>query len=359
MKYKLVLLTAICVRCACAQEASSGIELSGTISVEGLGSPQLSDPPHDGSIAAGGFRVVLYPVWKIDDHWAVSAALQAYSDPYFYDQFTAPGESLRGNVLQANVSYSQFFSDGSLVIRAGELSSAFGSFLLRYDDAVNPLIDVPLTYGYYYEGVSTLALTGVEADATLGKLDARVQFTNSSPMNPRSPFDHDQYGNWTAGGGYTIRQGLRVGASLYRGPYLDRDYPYYFPGEWPPNRLPATAIGLDAKWGRGPWNLYGEWQRFQFDYHVIPTYIEQAGYVEARRTLTPRWYVAARAGYLRSSLPRQNQVYEIAAGYRPDRRQLIKLDYEAIPGPLIFGRSRHTIAIQLVTTFGPLAAWAN
>jgi len=32
--------------------------------------------------------------------------------------------------------------------RAGQLGSAIGSFNLRYDDAVNPLIDMPSLYGY-------------------------------------------------------------------------------------------------------------------------------------------------------------------------------------------------------------------
>lgn len=351
---RTALLTVIALTpCVLAQEASSGIELSGTISVEAIDSHQLAQSLRDGSNFAGGFRAVLYPVWKIDDHWSVSAAVQAYSVPYFYDQFSEQGERLKGDVLQANLSYSRFVGHGSIVIRAGQLTSAFGSFLLRYDDAVNPLIDIPLSYGYYYEGVTTLGLAGVEADATLGKLDARVQFTNSSPANPRSIFDRDQYGNWTAGAGYTIKQGFRVGGSTYRGPYLDHQFPFYFQGELPPSRLPATAVGVDANWGRGPWNVYGEWQRFQFDYHSIPTFIQQAGYAEARRTLSPRWYLAARAGYLRSEFP--YRVYELAGGYRPSAHELIKVEYEVRQGPAISANHEQIVAIQFVSTFGPLS----
>lgn len=353
MKYSALMLMLLWGPRAFAQEAASGVELSGTISVEAVDSHQLSEAPRDGSDVAGGFRAVLYPVWKISDHWSVSGAVQLYSRPYFYDQFSTQGYGLNANVLEAALSYSQFFTGGSVVIRAGELSSAFGSFLLRYDDAVNPLIDVPLTYGYYYEGVSTLSLAGAEADVTLGKLDARAQFTTSSPVNPRSIFDRDQYGNWAGGAGYTIKQGFRVGASMYRGPYLDRQFPYYFPGELPPNQLPATAVGVDASFGQGPWNLYGEWQRFQMDYHVIPTFIQQAGYVEARRTLRPRWYLAARAGYLRPSEGAPHQVYEIAAGYRPSRFELVKAGYQIEQGPAIRGTLANTLAVQFVTTFGP------
>jgi hypothetical protein len=72
---------------------------------------------------------------------------------------------------------------------------------------------------------------GVQVDATAGKWDARLQFANSSPANPRSIFDKDQYGNWAAGVGYSVFQGLRVGLSEYRGPYLDWQSPFFFPGE--------------------------------------------------------------------------------------------------------------------------------
>jgi len=58
-------------------------------------------------------------------------------------------------------------------------------------------------------------------------------------------------------------------------------------------------------------------------------------------------------------LSQRNQVYEIAAAYRPDRRELIKLDYEIIPDPPIGGGPPHSIAVQLVTTFGPLSASGN
>jgi len=351
-----LLILSLLIPSAFAQEATSGVEVGGTVSAQAVDSETLTAPPRDGSIVAAGFRAVLYPVWKINDHWAVSASLEAYSRPYFYNQFSTQGYGLTASILQATLSYSDYFPHGSIVIRAGELSSAFGSFLLRYDDAVNPLIDMPLTYGYYYEGVSTLPVAGVETDLTLGKFDARGQFVNSSAFNPRSVFERDQYGNWAGGAGYTIRQGLRIGGSIYRGPYLDRQYPYFFPGEWAPNRLPATAAGIDASWGQGPWNVYGEWQRFQLDYHVIPTLTFQGGYVEARRTLNPRWYLAARSAYLRSNEIPPYQVYEIAAGYRPGRNELIKLGYEIKQGSMIQGASANTLAIQFVTTFGPISA---
>jgi hypothetical protein len=262
-------------------------------------------------------------------------------------------------VLQANLSYSRFWENRSLVVRVGQLPSAFGSFLLRYDDAVNPLVDMPASYGYYFKGVSTASLAGAEVDASIGKVDLRTQFTNSSPANPRSVLDTDQYLNWAAGAGYTLRQGFRVGASAYRGPYLDRQSPFYLPGEAEPKDLPATGLGLDAQWGHGPWNIYAEWQRFQMDYHVMPNFKENTGYAEARLVLSPRWYLAARLGYVSANVFASWRWYEGAVGYRLGRHELVKVDYEVRQGADIYDAQQNTLAIQFVTTLGPLSFAAH
>lgn len=333
-----------------AQEANSGLELNSTISAEALYSPQLAIPERDNTPAMGAARVVLYPTWKLSKHWTLFGSLQAYSLPYFYQDFATSGHLLHGNVMQANLSYSRFWNNRSVIVRVGYLSSAFGSFLLRYDDAVNPLVDMPEAYGYYYSPVTTTGLPGAEVDSTLGKFDARLQFTNSSPANPQPLTSRDQYGDWTAGGGYTIVQGLRVGASVYRGPYLSRNYAFFFPGEWNPNLLPATGVGADVEWGHGPLNLNGEWQRFQMDYHAIPNFITQVGYAEARVTLHPRWYAATRLTYERPNMGFGSQTYEFAVGYRLGAHQLMKLDYQAQQGQNIVGASHNTLAVQFVTS---------
>ena len=338
-----------------AQEANSGFDLGVTASGEALYSPMLSSAPRNGSAATGAFHAVLYPTLKLGDHWTVSGAVEAYSHPYFYADFSTDARGVEVNILQAQVSYSRFWADRSLIVRAGQLSSAFGSFLLRYDDAVNPLVDLPMSYGYYSNGVTIKSLAGVELDATFGKFDLRNQITNSSPANPRSILDSDQYANWAGGAGYTIRQGLRVGVSAYRGPYLDHQFPYYFPGEASPSQLPATGVGADVQWGQGHWNVNGEWQRFQMDYHAIPTFINQIGYGEVRLGLNPRWYVATRLGYDRPSAFPGSQSYEFAVGYRAGSHELVKVDYEFNQGANIKGNQQNTLAIQFVTTLHPLS----
>ena len=198
----------------------------------------------------------------------------------------------------------------------------------QYDDSENPLVDLPMEYGYCYTPVSNLSVAGAQIDATRGKWDGRLQFANSSPANPRSLFQHDQYGNWAGGAGYTIHQGFRIGVSAYYGPYLDRQYAYFFPGETNPSTLPAQGLGLDVSWARGHWIVQGELQHFVLPYKAIPTFREQAGHVELKRTLSPRWYIATRDGYTSGNESGQAQCLETAAAFRPNRFQLIKFDYE-------------------------------
>jgi hypothetical protein len=333
-----------------AQEADSGVDLRATLSGQFAGSSILTEPDRSGSLVAAGFRSVFYPTVKLSDHWTVTGAWQLYSHPYFIEDFSNPGFGVKGDILQASLNYSRVSDKGSILVRAGQLSSAFGSFLLRYDDAENALVDMPIEYGYYYSPISTLGIAGAEVDATRGKWDGRVQFANSSPANPRSIFAHDQYGNWAGGAGYTVIQGLRIGVSGYRGPYLDRQYAYFLPGEANPSTLPAHALGLDVEWARGHWTVQGELQQFVMPYTVIPTFRQQAGYVEVKRVLHPRWYAAIRSGYTSANLGGNEVSIEGAAGFRPDTFQLLKIDYELdhySQDPYPFDK---TLVVQFVTT---------
>ena len=332
-----------------AQEASSGFDLRATVSGQGMVSRELTESPTSGAPATAGFRSVAYPTWKINDNWFVSGALEFVTRPYFYEDLSESGYGAKGYVLQASLNYSQISGSRSLLVRIGQLSSTFGSFLLRYDDASNPLVDLPLEYGYYYSPISTLGVAGGEVDVTRAKWDARAQFANSSPANPRSLFARDQYGNWAGGGGYTIRQGFRVGASAYHGPYLDREYKYFWLGEAPPSTTPADALGLDASWAHHHTVAQGEVQHFVLPYTVLPTRREWAAYAELRQTLAPRWYVAGRAGMTEANGSAIRNL-ETTAGYRPNRFQVLKIDYETRYYSEEANRFENTLGFQLVTT---------
>lgn len=357
MRVAIVFLLPFIASIASAQEANYGIDVAATVTGEAVYSDQLRAAPRDGSAIDGGVRSILYPTIKLGEHWSLTGAIEAISRPYDAQDFAAAGHGIRGRVIQAALGYSIVVGNKSLTIRAGQLPSAFGSFMLRYDDAENPLLTAPAAYGYYYNPVSTLGLAAIQVDATVGRWDLRAQLANSSPADPRSVFDKDQYANWAGGAGYTIRQGLRVGGSAYRGPYLNRHYPYYFPGEAKPKDLPATGLGIDADWAVGHWNIRGEWQRFVMTYRAIPTFRESGGYGEVKRVLSPRWFVAARVGYIHSVVFSGSDTFEGAVGFRASRDELVKAGY-LVTRAQRNGALDKMVLLQFVTTVHPLSlAW--
>jgi hypothetical protein len=352
-------VVSLCISLACgallpqliaAQEAASGFDLRATFTAQAVSSNELTQAPRSGSPMIVGARSVVYPTWKINDNWFITGALQLATRPYYFEDLSTVGYGAKGALLQSTLNYSRVWPKASVLVRAGEMSTAFGSFLLRYDDADNPLVDLPVGYGYYYSLVSILGVAGAQVDATTGKWDVRAQFANSSPADPRSLLARDQYGNWAGGAGYTIRQGLRVGISAYRGPYLARNYKYFFPGEANPNTLPARALGLDVNWAHGHTTVQGELQNFVMPYTLVPTFRETAGYGEIKQVLTPRWYLAVRNGYTSANAGGNVQTLETAAGFRANRLQLLKVSYEYEHYSVGDEHNDNALAIQFVTT---------
>lgn len=333
-----------------SQEASEGIDLRATITMQSVASNELSDQPRSGSPIILGTRSVVYPTIKFNENWFVSGAAQFATRPYFYQDLSTTGYGARGTLLQAALNYSRVSDRGFMIVRAGEMPTAFGSFLLRYDETNNPLIDVPPGYGYYYAPISFLAVDGVQVDGSRGKFDGRVQFANSSPANPRGLFTKDQYGNWAGGAGYTIRQGFRVGVSGYRGPYLDRRYAYFFPGEVNPSKLTAHGLGIDANWSHRHTSAFIELQKFVMPYTLFPNYRESTAYGELRQDISPRWFAAARYGYTCNSATGKMHSIETGIGFRPNRYQLIKVAYEEQRHQGSDDNPNHTLGIQFITS---------
>src|SRR5260370_29356795 len=94
----------------------------------------------------GGFRAVPDPPLQLGPHGFASTAIQARFTPYVYYDAYDPEHEWYLETLQAFLGYAVRTEKTSVVIKAGRLSSAFGSFPLRYDDAENPLLDQPLSY---------------------------------------------------------------------------------------------------------------------------------------------------------------------------------------------------------------------
>ena len=256
----------LCVR-AFAQEAEAGITLPVTITGEGLYTHRLQSTDPNASPVTGAFHAALYPGFKFGPHWFVYSSIHLSSTPFYYYDSYESDHQLETQVVQAFLGYTQHYGTTSVMVKAGKLTSAFGAFPLHYDDADNPLLDQPIPYSAYLtlrpdqlpcgvndllrqqyasvrqlwlvaarrvtgEGltpVTLYGLPGVEVDLSTHKVDARFQLTNSSPVNPQSLLSGSQHAQWTAGAGYTLVQGFRVGFSAYRGPFLDHSVVGFLP----------------------------------------------------------------------------------------------------------------------------------
>jgi hypothetical protein len=409
-KRRIVFAFALLVSLAChatAQEAEVGVALPVTITAGALETHRMQgDDPRAGTVA-GAFHAALYPTLKLGPHWFVYSALSLRSTPfYYYDAYYAD-RNLDFDVLQAFVGYTRTYRSASLLVKAGQLTSAFGYFPLHYDDADNPLLDQPLSYATLLRlrpdqlpcGVENLleqheygvnvnfecggstaesyglmpatvyGMPGVEIDLSVHKADARFQLTNSSPVNPQTLLSGSQHAQWTAGGGYTLAPGLRIGTSAFQGPFLDRAVAGLLPPRTNIRNFPATGAGLDVQWARGRWSTSGEWQWFRFDYpNFSDSPAASFAYAEVKAVLNARTYLALRAGFQRNSRVQDavlkspgafspdRQSYEFAIGYRPNRWQLVKVGYEWLKTAEVFGTRDNVVGIQLVTSIHSLAA---
>jgi len=388
-----------------AQEAETGIAVPVTITGGALYSHRMQgDNPAAGPLA-GAFHAAFSPSLRLNAHWFAYASIQLRSTPfYYYDAFEAD-RKIEAQAVQAFVGYTTTYKSATLLVKAGQLVSAFGSFPLHYDDADNTLLDQPLSYSNYLKlpplqltcnaaqsggvpwtgspcggwqannygltPVTLYGLPGIEVDLAVHKLDARLQLTNSSPANPQNLLSGSQHAQWAAGGGYTVIPGFRVGGSVFQGPYLNQAVAAFLPPGKTVSDFPATGAGLDAQWARGRWSTSGEWQWFHFDspgFRISPS--TSIAYAEVKAVLTPRFYAALRVADQRNGrvadfthwtsepFEANVQAYEFAIGYRPDRWQLFKIGYEWLRSNDVPGTRDDVLGVQLVTSIQPLSkAW--
>ncbi len=387
-----------------SQDSNFGFSLPVTVSGGAMYTGRLQLPAWGNSPGnspfTAGFQAMLYPTLRLGSHWFAYSALDFRLAPYlYYDAFEDEHEWYV-QAIQAYLGYQIHDEKTSFVVKAGQLSSAFGAFPLHYDDADNALPDQPMSYmasltlrndqlpcgvadlrqqwyGWVMNHcggapggddgltpVTLYGLPGVEADISSHRIDARIQVTSGSPSDPLMESHAPQYAQWVAGGGYTIRQGFRVGISGFRGPYLAPDAEPFLPAGTSVRSFPASGLGLEAQWARGHWSASGEWQRFQYD---LPRFTQAPSitstYGEAKRILTPRLYLAGRAGWLSPGGAADitgastNQFapwirsFELGGGMWINRHQLLKASYEWLTFEHLSGTQNNVLGLQFVTTF--------
>lgn len=397
--------TAFCTT-ALAQDATRGVLMPFTVTGGTLVTDRGKAADPESTAFSAGFRAVLYPSLRLNRNWFVASTVDVHSEPFFYYEASYPGKAVEAQVQQLLLGYTRIGENSSLTVKVGRLNTAFGAFPLRYSDKVNPLLDQPFAYaypvklrpdqlpcgvhdlmvqGYYpayvehYCGGSTVeregmvpvtlyGIPGAEIGMNWHRIDARFQATNSSPANPQSVNSGSQHLQWTAGAGFTIQQGFRVGVSGFKGPFLENDVVPYLSPDASVADFPATGIGAELKWARGRWSTYAEWDRTEFTY---PRFLESPAvsnsYVEVRAILTPRFYTAVRAGYQNYGpvedigggtadhfLPNR-QSYELAVGYHVNHFQTLKVGYEWLKTNGQTGTRNNVFGIQFVTSVNSLS----
>ena len=389
-----------------AQEASSGVVMPFSVTA-GLSRSDRSQAADPGAYSTtAGFRAVFYPSLKINSDWFVYSAVQFHSQPHYYYDLFYPDRKVESQVQQLYIGYSRVGEASALGFKLGRLPSAFGSFPLRYDDTANPLLDQPFSYAYpvklrpdqlpcgaddllhqetyplyvnHYCGgssqerngmvpVTLYGLPGLEIDWGWNRFDARFQLTNSSPVNPQGLTSASQHLQWTAGAGYTLWQGFRIGASGFRGPFLENGVHSLLDPGTGVGDYPAVGLGADLQWGLGRWSLNAEWHRVEFNYPVfeIPPAVSST-YVEVKATLNPRLYLAFRGGYEGHGPVQDNggarsdrfqpdrQSYELVLSYRLNRVQSLKFGYEWLKTTGVSQSRDNVLGVHFVTSIHSLS----
>jgi hypothetical protein len=354
-----------------AQEGDSSFSLPVTIS----GNARITRATGAENESSAGFRALLSPSVRINSHWFAYSVIDAQSADYLeYKTGWGYDSPVALSLIQAYIGYTTNVKSASILMKAGRLVSAFGLYPIEYDDAKTPFIEPPPSYTvnlplrpdqrpcnsyevsdqsygddvqfncggstkerYGIVPVTLYGIPGFETQLSWARVDARLQITNSSPANPQSLLSQSQSAQWTAGGGYSFQSGLHLGISGFRGSYLETVLLPFLPPGRKLSDYPASAIGIDATFSRGPWSAKGEWQRFGFSlpgWAVSPS--DEAEYIQLKRILSPRHYVAFRssaqqpgsaANAFNDSLLRiaaRQETEELVWGYRLNRFQLLK-----------------------------------
>ncbi len=389
-----------------AQEAESGISMPVTASFGVMDTHRFNYFSPIASPAAANFRLMFYPTLRLGNHWFAYAAIQVRRLPYFYYDAFLTERGVETDLIQGYVGYTFHPGAATVVFKAGQMTTAFGSFPLRYDDAENPLMDQPLMYmtdtpiaAYqvscgtvdllkqhygvvsdqcggapgYVAGLTPVTLYGLpaaQAEISVHHFDGRLQVTTSSPANLTGWEISRQYLQWAGGAGVTIQQGLRVGGSAFRGPYLDDTLSPLLPKGTTVRSFPATGTGLDVEWARGRFNTHSELQQVRFDSpnFIVPPRI-LAGYVEVKGRVTPRIYAAVRDGFLKTQSVTDKlgvsaaefaptlHTTEVGLGYWLRPRILAKVSYEFAQAAGSSGAKSNVLGLQLVASFNQLQ-WA-
>jgi hypothetical protein len=205
------------------------------------------------------------------------------------------------NVYQAALRYDR---PGRVLLRveAGYLPSPVGILPLESRADQNPMITPAQNYNawlpFFERGTPWIQLTSglyplaAQVTGASTHWDARAAILGSSTARTRPLTGDDKPPSapqLALGGGVTPVAGLRIGGSFERGVYAKAaELANPATGD-----RHATIVGFDADYSIGYTRVYADWIQGVFDRATGST-TGRALTVTGVRTLSPRWYVAAR-----------------------------------------------------------------
>jgi hypothetical protein len=271
----------------------------------------------------------------------VTNTLDVIIRPYFR---RLPGGDWSNEMYQLQVRY-QPSTRVPVRIDAGIISSPLGIIALEMRPDRNPIIGTP---SYYFSPLPSfdgrfdrvqLLSGGYPLGAIVSSSgrhwDARAGVTDGTPARNRKMMSTGRppaEPQFVAGGGVTPVDGLRLGAGFAHGVYRERTPS----GSAIPqtNDASATVFNLEGEYAVGYTRIAGEWIMDSFETASAPA-VARGYLLEASRTLTPRWYVAART--TRASTPvfaagvrvrRSGGTADATIGYRATPEITFKAGYQ-------------------------------
>ncbi len=190
-----------------------------------------------------------------------------------------------------------------LRVDAGIISSPLGIIALEMRPDRNPIIGTPTYYfaplpsfDGRFDRVQLLSggyPLGAMVSSSGRTWDARVGVTDGTPARSRKMISSSRppaEPQFVTGGGVSPIAGLRIGAGFAHGCYRQD-----IPASTQPNARSAnaTVFNLEGEYAVGYTRVAGEWIVDRFGSGVAPA-VARGYLLEAVRTLSPRWYAAAR-----------------------------------------------------------------
>lgn len=258
---------------------------------------------------------------------------------------------------------------GPVAVRvdAGFIPSPLGAANLLRRPHLNPTIALPSSLftplpAVVLRGPRATLLGGLYplgAAATVSTLrwDARAAVIDNSPLRARRVFADDsppnppQFVNLVVGGGVTPVVGLRVGASVAHGGWLNS-------GESPAVTADrdATVVTVESEFSFRYTKLLGEWVRDRLETGA-GTRVASGFFLQGQQTLTPRWFAAGQVERMSApvaapggggvSVTQRLTGVEETLGYRLTPELTLRVSHRARKGFGVSGLG-HTAAVSVV-----------